>query len=207
MPSAFHHEFITVVLNLSRYVSKRCPNCAAEVSEDANFCSNCGHSISQEEGQKAQPQRNEWSFSNPLQISSTSPLLSAASGSGDSRSVLETWSGLAAIGAGIVAVATAAGIALTLTVVWGDSRIWLLALCTLFLAIALPGFHTRQARLSGRLGRTGFILAMIGVVTSTALFAFWGVLESFPTAGPREGFSTAGPSRREWQWAILLGAH
>src|SRR5215217_9482357 len=81
-------------------MSKQCSNCAAEVPEKANFCSDCGHSVSQEVGQKGHPQQGEWSFSNHPLISSKSSL--NATSDGGSHTVLETWSGLAAIGAGIL---------------------------------------------------------------------------------------------------------
>jgi uncharacterized protein YjbI with pentapeptide repeats len=74
----------------------------------------------------------------------------------------------------------------------------LFVLSILHLAIALPGLQTRQAGLVGRLGRAGFILAMIGAVPFSAIVAFQGISELFPKAA----FSAAG-GVGTW-WVVLL---
>jgi hypothetical protein len=84
----------------------------------------------------------------------------ATSGGGGFRTDLETWSGLAAMGAGILAITATAVFALPAQRVLSDYLLsFLFGLSTLLLTIALPGLQTRQAGLSRRLGRAGFILA------------------------------------------------
>jgi uncharacterized protein YjbI with pentapeptide repeats len=154
-------------------MNQRCPSCRAEVSQAARFCSNCGHSISQEMHAQARPQPRAWSFGNPQQINSTSSVTGRLGGGG-SHTVLEMWSGLAAMLASILSLA-----AVLLSELVAENFALLLVAGMLLLSLALPGLHTRQAERSKRLGWVGFILAMIGVVSSTALFAFLAVMEVF----------------------------
>jgi len=117
------------------------------------------------------------------------PSLTATSGGGGSRTVLEMWSGLAAMGAGILAVAAvvlSAALGPELAVGFVVDRTEILLPLTLLLAIALPGLQTRQAGLSGRIGWAGFILAMIGVVTATAFIAYLAVMKAFFVLAPPE---------------------
>jgi len=119
---------------------------------------------------------------NPPQISS-SPSLGATSGGGGFRTVLESWSGLAAIGAGILALATVLADWLPEDMPLASALYFsLFGLSTLLLAIALPGLHTQQAGRARRLGRAGFILPMIGLVPWTAFLALYAVYAAFPGA-------------------------
>src|SRR5215207_7806067 len=169
-------------------MSMQCSNCAAEVPEEANFCSDCGHSVSQEVGQKVHPKQGEWSFSNHPQNSSTLSL-SATSDGGGSHPVLEKWSGLAAIGAGILWWVTLP-LAIVLNLVLPESPrtlpglliVSLFTLSILLLAIALPGLHTRHARRGRRLRWAGLILTMIGLVLITAWLGAQGFAQVSPTA-------------------------
>jgi uncharacterized protein YjbI with pentapeptide repeats len=154
-------------------MSQRCPNCEAEFPKGANFCSYCGHPVSQEGGRAAHPQQMERFLSN-LQRVNSSPSLTATSGGGSSRTVLEMWSGGAAILAGILFLTAV----LFLVLPGGipllrdedvDFPVAALGMATgtLLTAIALPVLQTRQAGRSGKLGWAGVILAVIGMGTLT----------------------------------------
>jgi hypothetical protein len=158
-------------------MSQRCPNCEVEAPNGANFCSNCGHTVSQEVGREVHQQQRGTFLSNLQQPNST-PSLTATSGGRGSHTVLEMWSGLAAMLAGILITAV---IVLMVLEVEDFSYLYEpgLALGILLVAIALPGLQSRQAGLLGRAGRVGGILATIGVVSFTMLFPFSDMLETF----------------------------
>jgi uncharacterized protein YjbI with pentapeptide repeats len=112
--------------------------------------------------------------------------LRATSSDSGSRTILETWSGLAAILAGILIMALT-----VLLVILARENLWsarayirgvsllLVATPILLLAIALLGLQSRQTGRPARLRWVGFVLAMGGVVTLTACVALFGLLEVF----------------------------
>jgi hypothetical protein len=125
--------------------------------------------------------------SNPPQISLTSSLSATSDGAG-SHTVLERWSGLAAIGAAILWLVTLP-LAAVLALLPEAPRtlpnlliISLFGLSILLLAIALPGLHSRHAGRGRRLRWVGLILTMIGLVPITAWLGALGFAEVFPAA-------------------------
>jgi hypothetical protein len=127
----------------------------------------------------------------------STPSLSATSGGDGFRTLLERWSGSAAIGAGILA----------LTAVlcdWLPEDMWRLrtvlypsffGLSLMLMAVALPGLQTRQAGRLGRLGRAGFIVTMLGVFPLTVFLVLIAVAGAFPKSATSVWL---------WSWSQVL---
>jgi len=113
----------------------------------------------------------------------STPSLSATSGGGGFRTLLERWGGwAAAIGAGILALAAALSDWLPEDILRLRTVLYpsFFGLSLLLMAVALPGLQTRQAGRLGRLGRAGFIVTMLGVFPLTVFLALIAVAEAFP---------------------------